>query len=141
MSDYGIKISLPGFDVKTATPEQCVLHSGFDTFKVKRAATPAHFGVVQLFFATEPTNGTTTNIFEMEHGYDYRPSCMVHMDDGTLVGIDGKIELDAFAETYFLCYVTDTEFKIDFVKGTTAPPVMLGDTYTFRYYVFSEDGD
>jgi hypothetical protein len=144
-SDYGVKVSLPGYNVKTATPEQCVIHSNYDTFKVNRHASPAHFGVVHVVFNTSPGISTTTNIYTKNHPYGYQPSTWVHAEQTTaasvpyLQTIDG--ELSTGVDDNFIFYATTTQFKIDFVRGGfSTGGSMVGRTYNFRYYIFAEDG-
>lgn len=145
MEDYGIKISLPGFNVYDATPEQCSIHTKYDTLKVNDHASPAHYGVVQATVGTEPANGSTKTIKTFAHGYTHRPSVWAHVLDPARTaapyGVTGFYALDAFAESYIKISVTDTDFNIVLRKGTTAPPTLLGRVFTIRYYIFAEDGN
>lgn len=140
MSDYGIKISLPGVDVLKATPEDCAVHSSYDTFKIDDHADPAHFGVVKITFTKDSASAT---LFSFKHGYDHRPSCMAHNYDGSRpnnpYAIGGKFFIQG--DTYINTVVDDTYFRVKLVKGSFQPPNMTGKSYTIRYYIFAEDGD
>lgn len=78
-----LKVALPGFDVKTATPEQCAVHSGFSAPKID--ATKEHFTTFQVFFVNEPPDpaiGSTleTILHATPHKYDYQPQTWLHAD-------------------------------------------------------------
>lgn len=63
--DYGIKISKPGVDVKTATDQELVFSSKFDTFRVHSTGTGS-------FTANLSTQTATIN-----HALGYVPAFMV----------------------------------------------------------------
>lgn len=62
---YGIKISKPGYDVKTATDNQLVFSSKFDTFRVHSTGTGS--------FTADGTTKTAT----IAHSLGYTPAFMV----------------------------------------------------------------
>lgn len=140
---FGIKVSLPGYNVNDATPEQCSVHSGYDTHKINDHASPAHYGVVSLTVSNEPANPSTTNIMSFNHNYPYRPVCMAHFRDPARsagqFAVTGIFGLDAFISSYIKVYTTDTQFRIDLVKG--GPVTLAGRVFTIRYYIFAEDGN
>ena len=65
MGDHGIKVSQPGFDVKTATPSQLVFSSKYQTLKVKQQGS----GVI-----THDGGRTAT----IPHNLGYVPMFLVH---------------------------------------------------------------
>lgn len=154
--NLGIKISLPGFDVSSASPEQCAIDSNYDTFKVDSHSSPPHFGIIKITFNNNPPTGTST-IFSMPHNYSHRPSLLTHFDTGpnfpaTAGGvITGHIALNSFNTSWIECNVTDTQMKVDVRNnGSTdfsgAALAALGDgiyptVMTLRFYIFAEDGD
>jgi hypothetical protein len=81
---YVIKVALPDFDVKTATPEQCAIHSAYNCPKVD--ATKDHFLTIPVTFLSEPpqdlTAGvtTTTILHSFPHEYNYQPQLWLHAD-------------------------------------------------------------
>lgn len=76
MADWGLKISKPGYDVKTCTKDQLVFDSELNTMKVAYSAAPV-------------ANGTYT------HGLGYIPAFMV-AGEGYFLGQ----EFSAFEVTY-----------------------------------------
>lgn len=143
-NDYGIKIALPGFDVTKATPEQCAVHSGYDTMKIKNTASPEHFGVINLTATSTPS--TTVNVFTMSHGYSYRPASIIHWSDSSRAiapySVTGFYPLNATFDQFFVAYCTDTQFKIDYVNNAlSGAATITGNTYKIRYYIFANDGN
>ena len=63
--DYGIKISKPGFDVRTASDKDLVFSSKFDTFKVSVSGTGSF------------TADGTLQIAEIAHSLGYVPAFFV----------------------------------------------------------------
>lgn len=63
--DYGIKISKPGFDVKTANDKDLVFSSKFDTFKVAASGTGSF------------TANGALQIAEIAHSLGYTPAFFV----------------------------------------------------------------
>ena len=79
-NDYGIILTLPGFDVDTATPEQCAVHSAYPNPLIKMGAEPKHFGTINVFFASNPgetdVDNPITYIARVPHGYPYAPNTL-----------------------------------------------------------------
>lgn len=73
MSNVVMKISLPGYDVKTATPEQCAVHSSYPTFKSKIEQSPPHRGLLVVDFTSGITQNVTHTVYSIPHGYSYTP--------------------------------------------------------------------
>jgi hypothetical protein len=76
VSDFAFKISLPGYDVKTATPEQCAVHSSYPSPKAKLDQTPPHVGLLVVDFTGTVTQGVTHIVYAIDHGYEYTPLTM-----------------------------------------------------------------
>lgn len=141
MSDYGIKISLPGYDVKTATPEQCVIHSGYACPKMKLGQTPAHFGTYTKVWASDPGDGVTV-LKTINHALGYKPmiAVMINFDrtgDGDIVMMplpaQGGLSLQIYA------YATTADLKIA-INRAAAGTNPTGETWIFKYYIFVENG-
>lgn len=62
MSDYGIKVSKKGIDVKTATPKQLIFSSQFDGMKIRRT------GTLSIDLPMEAFGGPPD--YEMERTYE-----------------------------------------------------------------------
>lgn len=144
MSDYGFKISLPGYDVKTATPEQCAIHSSYPVFKSKVNQTQPHFATLNLQFVSGITQNLTQTVYSIDHGYGYVPFnfasiVMTGVDDffspynitgiGT-TGVGANLTINAYCTTtQFLVTVYD---NFNWINNTANLQV--------SYYVFAEDG-
>lgn len=143
MSDtYGFKISLPGFDVTTTTPEQCSVHSGFDSFKVKIDNQNPQEGNILVTFNDTPPAGTYP-ITSIHHNYGYIPAYYFYFDvrsssNNTGIEVGNNFPLDALSDEYFQA-VADTQ-NITFNFVTNAFENLTGRFYAFRYYVFANDG-
>lgn len=143
----GLKVSLPGFDVKTAAPEDCAIHSDYDTFKIDSSANPPHFGVVKITFNSNPPDDVITTLFSFDHGYNHRPSLMTYIDNGPVflnTSTTGHVHFNVTDTAWIECNVTDTQFRIDvrnhLVDLTGAGAGLYPVTMTVRYYIFAEDG-
>lgn len=82
--DYGIKISKPGFDVKTCTKDQLVFDSELNTMKIAHSDAP------------DPFHDPGPQTFEYEHGLGYAPAFMVS-GSGFFVGQ----EFSSYESTYY----------------------------------------
>lgn len=141
MSDIGMKISLPGFDVKTATPEQCAIHSSFPPPKSKANQDEPHFATLDVDFTGGITQGVTHTLYQINHGYNYVPfnfaSIILSNISGgtTLYGVNSTgvgATLDLQAEC------TSSLFRVtifdDFNWITSSTRLQVS------YYVFAENG-
>lgn len=149
MSNYGAIVTLPGYDYDTATPEQCAIHSKYSNPLIEDNKTPERAATFTYLFPGSVTAGTTTNILTVTHNLGYVPmvTCTWSHDYGAAgppVGVmygDGNCTVSPAPYNYFDIYATSTQFKIDYV---TDPLSGGGEgslaSFTFRYYIFSEDG-
>lgn len=151
---YAIKVSLPGYDVTTATPEQCAIHSVFNSPKID--ATKENFLTFNIFFQTEPphTAGTfvETILYKKEHGYNYTPQLWVHNDYTTnfgtgdtkrfgpgeaIIAIGGSVDDAAYVgarvDQYFLYVYIRKE-----VSALGSDPSVVGKSTILRTYVFAD---
>lgn len=151
MSDFGFKIALPGYDVKTATPEQCSLHSTYPHMKIQRPTGGVNFwNTANYVFSSSPALGTTTDLLTVTHGYGYNPASMAFVYAVTGAGsqfpIDSYMCLPASLGTgtvvqSFRCYADNNVFKIQFVVAPSGTPYdMTNTSWTFKYYIFVENG-
>jgi len=140
MANWGMKISLPGYDAKTATPEQCVLHSEYACPKIKLNQNPPHFGIYQYTFTSNPGVGDTI-LTTIHHGFNYRPMHLVCIKYVDINSINRAQPLPAEydADTLIDSYTTASDLVIVLSRiGTTNN--LIGKTWTFKYYIFVEDG-
>jgi len=151
MSNWGMKISLPGYDVFTAEPHECAIHSGYPCLKFwtgYRNATftsPAGFylyGTVNVDFNNDTPAGVATEVFRLEHDLGaYTPACLVRGKYTSLAygQFNGSLPIEPTGNLKIYCITDQTYFKImvrrDFAWGT-----MVGDTLTFNYMIFGTEG-
>lgn len=138
--DYGFKISLPGFDVKTATPEQCAVHSSYPPLKAKLGQSPPHFAEIVVDFTGAVTQATTHTLYSFTHGYTYTPlvvASLVFNEQGGQtfsgvgqVGIGATLDIQAYAtSSQFILSIYDNFFW----TGAAA-------SLEVSYYIFAEEG-
>ena len=73
MNDFGIKISQPGYDVKTAPKERLVFSSKYDTLKLFKSGS----GSQAVPAATAPWGPSGTATVTIAHNLSYKPAFMV----------------------------------------------------------------
>lgn len=138
--NYGFKISLSGYDVKTATPEQCSVHSSYPPFKSKTNQQYPHFATLNVDFTARITQNVTQTLYQIPHGYNYIPftiSNIVFLDafGGTQVGlgfagVGATLAIDAYCDASNF-YIT----IYDNFSWTSASASLQ-----VSYYIFAEDG-
>lgn len=145
MSDWGIKISLPGYDVNTAAPEQLALSSEYISPKLLLNQSPAHANTFSYTLPSSLTPGARINLLSINHGYSYTPASICYyygqVDASTTDGITPAIIQNA-PPIVIYTYCTATQFKIDIVVDAahTNPISGSGRVFNFRYYILAESG-
>lgn len=138
--DFGFKVSLPGYDVKTATPEQCSVHSSYPPFKAKVNQTDPHFATLDVDFTGVITQNLTQTLYLFNHGYTYTPftiPSITFTENGGQqfsgignIGVGSTLSIDAYANSsQFLVTIYDN------FNWTGANARLL-----VSYYVFAENG-
>lgn len=155
---FALKISLPGYDVKDASPEHCAVHTSFNSPKIDVAKN--NFVSFNVNFNHEPPDpavaGTVqeTIIYQQEHGYNYVPQCWVEVDFTATFGIasflsygPGRANLGAvgaFDATYFGVRC-DSKYMYLYVRKESSPfdnsiLHIINTSLRCRVYVFAEEG-
>ena len=142
MTDYGIKISLPGSTTDSESTE-IVIDSSRKTLKVQSGANPAHSDILSHTFNSDPGPDSTTTLFTIEHEYNYTPQALVFWstDNDTFYMMPATFNL-SFAPDFSnqLRYrTTESALIIEFIANGT-PPSPVGNTYYIKYYITTEDG-
>ncbi len=140
-SDWGVKISLPGFDATTATPEQCVVHSAYAAPLVDATATPGHFGQVLITFNNDPSDGVDTIVYQVAHGYKYVPFALASGINTYSGGstLTGTLPITPTA-TFSLWTRTDaTNFYI-YVHREAGYGTIVGSTLLATWFIFAGNG-
>lgn len=140
---YIAKVSLPGIDVKSATPEECVVHSQYPPLKAKLNQSPSHIATVRVDFGARTPRSVDTVVYKIRHGYSYKPftlSNITFTDPTSLpgivvngigyAGVGGTLEIRAFADETFY-YIT----VFDDVFWTSSSSFL-----EVSYFIFTENG-
>jgi len=139
-TDRAFLITLPGYDVNTADPENFAVHSGFDYPKMQE-------GLVGTKNYTVPnyTSDQTYTIETINHNFGYIPMCQCFVED-----LDGKMATefatlplyDGVTESRFVCYTTTTQFILQYIVVDAAPfgsPQWDGSDWKFKYQIWAND--
>lgn len=136
---YKVKLSLPGYDVKDATPEQCVIHSDYPPLKSKVGQSPSHNATLVVDFTATVTQGVTHTLLTVPHGYGYIPFTIANIifNDGFqevvgigYTGIGATLAIDAYSDsTNFYVKIYD-----DFFWTSNSASLEVS------YYIFAENG-
>lgn len=138
---YVAKISMPGYDVESATPEQCAVHSEYPPLKSKVDQSPPHFALLTVNFTAKVTQNVTHTVYSIPHGYDYIPATLSNIifndnnGSGDIVGI-GYAGVGANLIISAHCTATHFIVKIYDNFNWTRP----GATLKVSYYIFAENG-
>lgn len=139
---YIAKLSLPGFDVKSATPEQCAVHSEFPPLKAKIDQNPSNIFLLDVNFTSGVTQDTNHTVFSINHGYNYTPLILPNIvfNDGSmatdLVGIGSAFigaTLNISAEA------DSSEFRVVVYDNNNW--INSSSTLQVSTYIFSENGN
>ena len=127
MSNYGLKVSQAGYDVKTATPTQLVFSSAFSTFNIVAQGTLSHI---------VPASGDYS--FVIAHGLSYIPYVL------------GYYTETAVPNYWRWCPCSGEDFLLNETTATWGPYVdstnvtfrfdnvdSADQTVTLKYYIFN----
>lgn len=137
--DYGVKVVLPGYDVDTATPEQCVVHSGYPPLKSKANQPSPHYATLEVNFSSGVPQGSNVLLYSFNHGYGYIPfnfaSIKFTIPSQTLYGINYT---GIGATLAVRAYCTSSQFRVEIYDQFNW--VEPGSKLEVSYYVFAENG-
>lgn len=122
-TDEVFRVSLPGKEALSSTPEDLAIHSGFDYPKIEEHLE----GYNIVTFPNSVPNGNTV-LFTVNHNYGYKPSWLVFIDD-----IDDNLLTEFARLPYTESLPVNTQFYVEMT--TTQMKIM------FRYDDFWGDGD
>jgi len=134
----GLKISLPGYDVRTATPEQCAVHTDYPPPLIEESM----IGTLAYTFNSNLSAGATRNLLTKAHGYSYKPQafCMITAPSTPAYTILLPYS-PSFSSFYVIAYVDDTNFYIDMVNPQAYTITADNLVYNYKYYILaSENG-
>ena len=150
-----LKVALPGFDVKKATPEQCAIHSDYSAPKIDSAL--KHFININLDFINEPPasgsalTSLTTVLYQDTHEYNYVPQLWLHVEYTLLFGGAAQtfgpgtafLGAETAADSTYLKVYADTKnyyLAIEKITGFNASDVLnvAGTSLNARLYIMAE---
>jgi len=150
-----LKIALPGFDSKGATPEECAVHSDYPAPKIDSAL--KHFVNINLVFNSEPPGPTlgsstlTTILYQAPHDYNYVPQLWLHVEyllnQGTtsLTFGPGTAYLGSLTggdSTFLQVYADTTNYYVAIIKNSGTLPTdvlsVAGTNPNIRLYIMSD---
>ena len=136
---YVAKITLPGFDAKIATPEQCAVTSEFPPLKAKIGQSPDHIALLDIDFTARVTQNVTHTIYSIPHDYGYIPLTLSNIifNNGSqdivgigYAGVGANLDIQAYCtSTNFIVTIYD-----NFNWTSSAARLQVS------YYIFAENG-
>jgi hypothetical protein len=105
---YVAKISLPGYDVQSATPEQCSIHSSYPPIKSKFGQSPPHSATLVVDFTARVTQNVTHTLLTVPHRYGYIPFTIsnIEFNDGSITvvgigfaGVGANLAINAYSDS------------------------------------------
>lgn len=136
---YVAKLSLPGYPVQSATPEQCAIHSSYPPPKAKTGQSPSHVATLVVDFTATVTQAVTHTLLTVPHNYGYIPFTIASIvfNDGTqdvvglgFAGVGATLAIDAYSDT------SNFYVKIFDDANWTSNAASL----QVSYYIFAENG-
>lgn len=159
MSDYGVKISLPGVNVQENNPTSQTTNLNFPNLKLDTQNTNA-FQSILLLITNDPPEPSSpgdkfTTVYKFAHGYTYVPSVE------TLFTVKSAAPGTVFYQSYFqdmgivasqnvgsfvTMYASSDETNVYFIVDKTdqmnigpAPNLLTGLTMQISCHVFLDD--
>ena len=153
MSNYGMKVALPGYDVATALPHQCSIHSSYPCPKIdssKGGYLPdgqsdihdaKHGASITITFANNPPNDAETILFSINHNLGYIPMAIARgvFTDGSTFALEGTLPIEPTGTISFFTETTTTHFYIKMYYNVGWGS-MSGQAVGISYQLFVEDG-
>ena len=138
--DYGIAVSQPGYDVKTATDTQMVLTSKLNTLK--------HYivGTTSILIPLGTTTQTHFNV-TITHNLGYVPAIRIFPNDGTNASSISLVQpeiyplarmIDRFELSYDLSSTICKIYLVTSDAGGSGFPFAYNVTIYFKYYIFTQ---
>jgi hypothetical protein len=137
---YVAKITLPGYDVDTASPEQCAVHSGFPPLKAKLDQSDPHIATLAVDFTARVAQGVNHTVFSIPHKYvGYIPFVLANIvfDTGSQI-ISGTNYAGVGANLSIKAYCDATNFYV--VVYDNASWTSTAAWLYVSYFIFAENG-
>lgn len=144
-SDWGIKVGLPGYNVKTATSQQLVASTILPNWKCDLRPTTKNYGTVNFTIASL-SSGSSVTIYQITHGYTYRPSFVDAWSypAGTGGGASsnqtfGIGDMDGSLGAGFSLTVRVTTSTFTITGSNSSAGTLSNLAGTVRFYIFADD--
>lgn len=144
MGDWGIKVALPGIDVREATLEETMFSSGHSSPKIDMTQTPKHYGDVKVNFVNAPPDAAVTEIWRLHHGLGYKPMVLASYEffgsDGfSSYTFEGVMPFAPTATLEIRLYVDDQDIILKaYQEFVTWISPAAGNYIKLSYYIFAE---
>lgn len=140
MADYGIKVSLDGFDVTTVSPENTAIHSSHPSPQIDVTTSPLHYGVIKVSFPNG-MDGNKNLLKSIAHGFAYRPAAIGTAEfengDGS-INYDGVVPISGGAGFRVELEITDTDIELYADQNTEDGVIDNGSTLDVSFYIFTD---
>jgi hypothetical protein len=133
MSDYGLKLSAPGFDITTNDPRNLIFSSAFNTMAIAVQGSSSQTG-----------NSGDIKTFTIAHGLAFTPFALVFLNTSffpsywkmcpMMGNSPGAVDLIGNSDIVF-----NTDIRIDATNLVVRVQLHNGssDTVTLKYYLFN----
>ena len=139
MTDYGIKCSKPGYDVKTAASVNLTVNSNLSSFKCKSTL----FDSTVLNFYSDGSTSSPQTVLTVNHDYGFIP-CILTMANYPLYSNPNDewfpLESTKFENPYMqiIASANSTNMIVQFTNLTDVPFTV--SNLTLKYYLFAHQG-
>lgn len=145
MTDFGLKVSLPGNDVSTSNLQDLVIDTNYPFPKCDLRIKPKNYGIINFTIATI-SGSTPVIVYQQPHSYGYIPEFLDAWfypagteplaAVNTTFGI-GDIDATLSNGLYVAVYVDNVNFYVS-VKNLSGTPV-TNSVFSIRFYIFADD--
>lgn len=132
------KVSLPGIDVKNASPEECVVHSDYPSPKINKHAKPTHRGLIRINLNNTYPVGDTV-LFAPLHGYDYTPMVWAVIAEAGSANIN-VFGFQPYVSGLFQLTVKTDKKKMYVIATAFGAPQAPAVTLLVSFAIFVENG-
>ena len=138
-SDFGFKVAKPGYSADTATDDQLIMSSKFNSFKIVNIG-------VDTATLSKPANDSGETV-SIPHGLTFTPAVIAYIDDSGLyyplphitVVDDGTSTLKIGRKVAVTVDATNINFTV--TNASTGTFYTNSVSYTFKFFVLVETAD
>lgn len=131
-----LKLSLPGVDVETGKPNECVIDAEYANPKIKKNQDPLHRGLIQLSLNNTYPPGDTI-VYTLPHNYGYTPMVWAVISNNSNSNIFGFQPYIASAQSVDV--KTDNK-NMYVVAHASLIPWTPSITLFISYSIFADNG-